>query len=1570
MFRTAAGPDTPYINKVLKAKDKHLHTPEGERFREYIANHLDLTHEELAPYLAHRFKQGDVRVGRLKEDSEQPTLEWFGNHEPITTWRPRIEEYIRRNPESRAMSDMEDRMFTPLLPGTLANWNQWYQAKQHPLRKGVNILDKNMTPYKLHQTAFEFRKQLQREEEFERYKDSGQVIHTFPPAPSAGVDWDKAYQDVNNKAGPMRTEEEAAKIDHMDELQEMEKLERDGQLEEPSHIELDPMYQRLMQEHGLPARKSGWTIRSLPYDEDLEAEGRMMGHCIGSHEQPYIGANRTGRITPFSLRDPKGHPHVTWHYNSDGSLAEVFGPNDDPIKPHYQKWIQEVQPEMDPERAQGNQENGEVGQVTLPAAEDLAAYNAYWHPEHRYEAASEYNEDDEGDVGENTEIDAEEPDWQSLAREYLDAKPHDPDAHYNDETNRNRLEQFQRFHERQMDEFHEALGMNAKAPGRSYPEGYATGHPQEFQDALAQEMWDNHPNFPRMHPDEEPVDPNWIKQLHRWNTWSQSDENGEAYNMQPFDLGKGHEDPEPDWTQIEDPHLREQREIQWRQQQADKMGQGQMFVHNAPDFNWRTSPINTFSFVKTADKFHDFLMNPQSRPDLQTPEAQQWLQYLEPYHNQRTDALMPWLTREWKKGHVALPQYQPAYGETAPQPENLRYDPFGTGRMNYSISPTKLNSWADFYHSRHPIRRGLGDIMQHSIYNVGHGHDQWMEAVEEEERQKAAEEARRGGEIVHQWPNGESIRRLTNADECTAEGDAMGHCVGSYGNDVENGRTLIYSLRDPKGDPHATLEINPHKYEYPKNFDLEQGFNAFGLLPEEVKNQIRQHAQGGLHEDTPVHGTPHSVGQWLNQVQNNWREKNKKGMPEGGEVVQIQGKSNAEPIPQYKDRLRNWFESMKQRPTMGSEDYEETLTDPRDIRERHYNPQPQFNEYGLLQENPADVSYEYMLKAMVEGNGWRASGNYAQEIYDLAKHRGDLSDLRHELKSYKPEAEQEFQNYLESGGWESVSERAGPNPEDMEWHDFSPRELREHGWEKTWSEMDEDERSSAMSDWEGRESEAYQELAEEFPKLQAVKDLERLLARPDHVGGFMVRADKLHDFLMNPQSRPDLQTPEGQQFLESLDMRQQQVGQKMDQLTPWLTREWKKGRLGYEPPDLGRWNQPPQGRLFYKGIQAPGNVIHSINLDNDRLGHWADFMQSNHPLKREMGDIMQHEIHPFHQRVQNWSDQMKAEADQKALQGGETVHQWPDGWHIKRLHTPEELKAEGSSMGHCVGGYSHPVETGETSIYSLRDPKGVPHVTTEIRPRYVSDENGKKVKKDFLQGPFDSHEVTPEDGEVIQIQGKGNDDPKDEYKARIKDWFDTFRRKPEMTGDYELNDPRDIQDLPPHYHQPDGKVNEYGLEQNIPSPQWRTLIEEMDNGYGSEYAKDVVDLAHHREELGELNDDVMNQKAEWERHIADKVNSEGYWYMREHMGLEEPKNPEEHSYDWDELPEDRKESMMNDYEEEKDHYDDELSYLPERLEQEHEGLQAMNEMEGDIYRIKRGELARQQKAEEEHAATS
>lgn len=64
-----------------------------------------------------------------------------------------------------------------------------------------------------------------------------------------------------------------------------------------------------------------------------------------------------------------------------------------------------------------------------------------------------------------------------------------------------------------------------------------------------------------------------------------------------------------------------------------------------------------------------------------------------------------------------------------------------------------------------------------------------------------------GIETVLKLEGGYSWVSVHGADALDREGNEMGHCVGSYFDQVSRGLNTIYSLRDAKNDPHITIEV-------------------------------------------------------------------------------------------------------------------------------------------------------------------------------------------------------------------------------------------------------------------------------------------------------------------------------------------------------------------------------------------------------------------------------------------------------------------------------------------------------------------------------------------------------------------------------------------------------------------------------------------------------------------------------------------------------------------------------------------------------------------------------------------
>lgn len=105
-------------------------------------------------------------------------------------------------------------------------------------------------------------------------------------------------------------------------------------------------------------------------------------------------------------------------------------------------------------------------------------------------------------------------------------------------------------------------------------------------------------------------------------------------------------------------------------------------------------------------------------------------------------------------------------------------------------------------------------------------------------------------ETVYTYPDGWTIDLVTTPVDLSLEGQEMGHCVGGYGSNVEGGNSIIYSLRDARGYPHVTFEV----------------------------------------EGTGQRGTePHNTTGY------NW------------DIIQIQGKEDTEPIREYKQRIGDFL---------------------------------------------------------------------------------------------------------------------------------------------------------------------------------------------------------------------------------------------------------------------------------------------------------------------------------------------------------------------------------------------------------------------------------------------------------------------------------------------------------------------------------------------------------------------------------------------------------------------------------------------------------------------------------------
>jgi len=213
---------------------------------------------------------------------------------------------------------------------------------------------------------------------------------------------------------------------------------------------------------------------------------------------------------------------------------------------------------------------------------------------------------------------------------------------------------------------------------------------------------------------------------------------------------------------------------------------------------------------------------------------------------------------------------------------------------------------------------------------------------------------------------------------------------------------------------------------------------------------------------------------------------------------------------------------------------------------------------------------------------------------------------------------------------------------------------------------------------------------------------------------------------------------------------------RIPQYSVWLAREVKN----YYKPERYR-------DQWLKNKPIGQQMVDSFVLT------WGRHMVDTHDwIKQTNPDLMRFTIKEAVEASDKWHEELRQQESKTAYTSHNVVYSLPDGWEIVKLEGGD-CKSEGELMGHCAGGYSQTVAQGNTHIFSLRDPKNQPHATIEMN-FYKRENDPEGIEKGI---------------DIIQIQGKGNDEPIPEYKALIKQWFDNMRQQ-----DYTLDLAEDTYD--------------------------------------------------------------------------------------------------------------------------------------------------------------------------------
>ena len=148
---------------------------------------------------------------------------------------------------------------------------------------------------------------------------------------------------------------------------------------------------------------------------------------------------------------------------------------------------------------------------------------------------------------------------------------------------------------------------------------------------------------------------------------------------------------------------------------------------------------------------------------------------------------------------------------------------------------------ADFLNGADNLPGDLWDKSLNGMYDLA---VEWHETLKDTESTGKYETKH----IVYKFDNGLTIDDVKSKNDLEIEGELMGHCVGSYCDYVEAGHINIYSLRDARNKPHATVEVRP------------------GANPRNSVEQIK-----GKGNNAPVEKYRGMIKQWLDTTNFNYQ---------------------------------------------------------------------------------------------------------------------------------------------------------------------------------------------------------------------------------------------------------------------------------------------------------------------------------------------------------------------------------------------------------------------------------------------------------------------------------------------------------------------------------------------------------------------------------------------------------------------------------------------------------------------------------------------------------------------------
>lgn len=245
--------------------------------------------------------------------------------------------------------------------------------------------------------------------------------------------------------------------------------------------------------------------------------------------------------------------------------------------------------------------------------------------------------------------------------------------------------------------------------------------------------------------------------------------------------------------------------------------------------------------------------------------------------------------------------------------------------------------------------------------------------------------------------------------------------------------------------------------------------------------------------------------------------------------------------------------------------------------------------------------------------------------------------------------------------------------------------------------------------------------------------------------------------------------------------------------------------------DVARWAEPyaTHAQLHAAGLSLDPQALSRLSVADAvrKTRDWNAFMEARQAetkgaaLQRGIKGVYKDYPEQGFKWVELGRGELPAGYEERADSLGVPTVYGPEGYSTmagsikdpRYADLQAGLSAEGDTMGHCVGGYCDDVFNGGTRILSLRDAKGNPHVTVELRPgrrnfeswynkmdadmyNVYKQELAEKLNREprsqeLIQHFKDMYAArnAPDPEDIIQIKGKGNRAPVEEYLPYVQD---------------------------------------------------------------------------------------------------------------------------------------------------------------------------------------------------------